>query len=801
MTKSSRIKSLNNINNDNRSNPLGLKTLLLASAALVAGLGSTGVHALPSGGSVVNGTATITSLGNTTTIRQSTDRSVIDWASFSVGANETVNFEVPTSTSATLNRVTSSEVSTISGTINSNGVVYLSNPNGMVFDATSRVTVNGFYGAATHLDARKFMNYQTSFDILGISAFTPTAGSITLNGTIKAEDIGFIGPVFTVGETGFIESRNGTINFNLMSSGSTVKRSFTNHGILRASVGKSELPSTDNMESIFYNDTRGAIKISDHFELYNSQIFSDGEISASNRLEMASGIVNVETINAHNIDIYGQGDLQVKDIHADRLMVYNKSHTGTTLVDGAMITILLDVGGDYGAITANNVTINGSWYILNRGGINTDNWLIFNNHGVETSGTNNATNINFGDDALEAQQDWFKPIWFDDTVPAAEPVAAAPVVPAPAPVIPVVAPPAPPAPAPVIPVVAPPAPPEPAPVMPIFLPPAPPAPAPVIPVVAAPAPVVPAPVAPTPVAASPVVETPVAPTPVVLAPVAPTPVAPTPTAKPAAPVAKPPARVTPVVVVVAPPPVIYYHPVVKTPVAPTPVVVVNPVVVNPVVVKPVAVTAAAPVSSPAAPASPALNPAVAGVNSDTIIVNANAGSTPVTASGLPGVSGQTSSMGFVTVVDSGSPIKSINITSTPSQLVVTGSNSYSAPVAKLGYGGYVKKGKPGTPTTVTNPVTPVVPVVSETPVTPAEPVTPATPVVSVNNKSPAEPAKPATPVTPVTPVAATPKTTPPPVSVHVSFKTDSNGKAIGSVVTSTVNGVSTSVEKSASNGN
>lgn len=57
----------------------------------------------PTGGTVVGGSASISSAGSVTNVNQSTTRAVIDWLSFSVGAGETVNFYQPTS--ITLNRV------------------------------------------------------------------------------------------------------------------------------------------------------------------------------------------------------------------------------------------------------------------------------------------------------------------------------------------------------------------------------------------------------------------------------------------------------------------------------------------------------------------------------------------------------------------------------------------------------------------------------------------------------------------------------------------------------------------------
>ncbi|MDI9409864.1 MAG: filamentous hemagglutinin N-terminal domain-containing protein, partial [Candidatus Pacebacteria bacterium] len=137
------------------------KTLRLAATVAAAALLSLNSHAYaaPQGGTTTEGTATLSTGANTTIVTQTTDRATIDWQSFNLSQNESVEFIVPTSTSATLNRILDSRPSTISGSITSNGVVYFSNPNGLIFDATSSVIANGI---------------------------TATAGTITVNGSLQA---------------------------------------------------------------------------------------------------------------------------------------------------------------------------------------------------------------------------------------------------------------------------------------------------------------------------------------------------------------------------------------------------------------------------------------------------------------------------------------------------------------------------------------------------------------------------------------------------------------------------------------
>ncbi|MCX8502149.1 MAG: filamentous hemagglutinin N-terminal domain-containing protein, partial [Alphaproteobacteria bacterium] len=147
-------------------------------------------RAAPVNGVVASGAATISAVGAITTIHQATDRAVIDWSSFNLSQNETARFVVPNDTSATLNRI-SGGLSTISGSVESNGVVYFSNPNGLVFDATSRVSANGFFATTGTISNFDFIN-RGSFANLGNS-------SVILNGAISAPSITAEAATVTVG--------------------------------------------------------------------------------------------------------------------------------------------------------------------------------------------------------------------------------------------------------------------------------------------------------------------------------------------------------------------------------------------------------------------------------------------------------------------------------------------------------------------------------------------------------------------------------------------------------------------------
>ena len=92
------------------------------------------IYALPTNGSVQAGSTTINQISDSRlNISQSSQKSIIDWSSFSITGGEHVNFQVPSATSVTLNRVTGNDPSSIFGKLTSNGNLMLINRKGIIF--------------------------------------------------------------------------------------------------------------------------------------------------------------------------------------------------------------------------------------------------------------------------------------------------------------------------------------------------------------------------------------------------------------------------------------------------------------------------------------------------------------------------------------------------------------------------------------------------------------------------------------------------------------------------------------------
>lgn len=112
---------------------------------------------------VVSGSATISQQGSTLTVTN-TPGAIINWQQFSVGIGETTRFVQQSAASAVLNRVVGQDTSSILGTLQSNGRVYLINPNGIVFGSGAVVDVAGLVASTLGLSDQDFLAGRNVFN-------------------------------------------------------------------------------------------------------------------------------------------------------------------------------------------------------------------------------------------------------------------------------------------------------------------------------------------------------------------------------------------------------------------------------------------------------------------------------------------------------------------------------------------------------------------------------------------------------------------------------------------------------------
>lgn len=309
-------------------------------AALLTSVAPVAVLANPVDGVVSAGAATISSVGSTLTVNQSTDKAVIDWRGFDIGVGETTQFQQPNSNSLTVNRVGSGGASQIYGTLTANGNIVIINPNGVVFHSGSQVDVNGMVATTADVSNADAMAGKLNFTTPG----NPNA-SVENHGTITAKDAGLVG---------------------------LVAPNVINSGVITAKLGRIHLASGDSATVDLYGDGLVEVKASD--ALTSQLVKNTGTLNADggtialtaaagretvDSLIQVSGTLNARSIGNKNgrIYIHAEGSNAVaNNVAADKGV---KTGNSVVLVDGT-----LDVSGKNPGETGGKVEILGDHIAL-----------------------------------------------------------------------------------------------------------------------------------------------------------------------------------------------------------------------------------------------------------------------------------------------------------------------------------------------------------------------------------------------------------------------------------------------------
>jgi len=107
-------------------------------------------------GWVSSGQASLTSSGTTLYVNQQSDKAILNWQSFNIGAGNTVQFNQPDTGSVALNRIYQADPSRINGVLSANGQIFLINRNGMVFGPGASVDVNSLTASTLNVSDETF---------------------------------------------------------------------------------------------------------------------------------------------------------------------------------------------------------------------------------------------------------------------------------------------------------------------------------------------------------------------------------------------------------------------------------------------------------------------------------------------------------------------------------------------------------------------------------------------------------------------------------------------------------------------
>jgi len=192
-----------------RQRAIRLAAVAVANLVIHSTFCATVMAQLPTGANVVAGNAVISATANQLDVNATSTRTIVNWNQFNIGVGQTANFNLPDSSSAILNRVTSIDMpSAINGALNSNGHVYVVNPSGIVVGSGGIVNTNAFVASTLDIANDKFMAG-------GALTFSgDSAAAIVNNGTINTGDGGAHLIANQIANNGTITSIGGNITLS-----------------------------------------------------------------------------------------------------------------------------------------------------------------------------------------------------------------------------------------------------------------------------------------------------------------------------------------------------------------------------------------------------------------------------------------------------------------------------------------------------------------------------------------------------------------------------------------------------------
>ena len=263
-----------------------LRLLLVFGLTVTIGTRLNLLRAAPTGGQVVQGTASISQVGSTTMITAG-NNAIINYQSFNILANETVQFVQPNANSRVLNRVLGDVPTSIFGTLMANGHVYIVNPAGIYFENGSHINVGSLVAAGGNLSDQDFIS--------GKDHFTGVNGNVVNDGTITTASITLAGQ--QVINNGEINSPSG---FVAMLAGDDILVGKRGDHVF-VNLGSANSPNTTGVNNSGSINAGGGQTLLAAGDLYSMAVVSSGTINANQiKLEgTGSGIVQASgTLNA-----------------------------------------------------------------------------------------------------------------------------------------------------------------------------------------------------------------------------------------------------------------------------------------------------------------------------------------------------------------------------------------------------------------------------------------------------------------------------------------------------------------------
>jgi filamentous hemagglutinin family protein len=282
--------------------------------------------AAPQGGQVTSGQAAISRNGAVTNINQSSHKAAINWRGFSIAGHETVNFNQPSASAMTLNRVVGNERSVIDGALNANGKVFLLNANGVLFGQGASVNTAGLVASTLNLSDEDFN--------AGRYVFQGSGGGQIINlGRITVTDGGYVALLGEqVRNEGVIIAQRGTVSLN---GATKATLNFNGDSLVSVSLDEGALNAlVENKQAIIADGGKVILTARAADELVASKVNTDGIVQARTLGDLTGHIELYAHGGTANVD----GTLDASAPNGGDGGFIETSGNKVNIADGAQIT-------------------------------------------------------------------------------------------------------------------------------------------------------------------------------------------------------------------------------------------------------------------------------------------------------------------------------------------------------------------------------------------------------------------------------------------------------------------------------
>ncbi len=270
-------------------------------------------NALPTGGQVVAGQATIsqtqTPTSATMNINQTSQRAIVNWDSFNVGKNAQVNFNQPNAQAVILNRVTGATASVIDGAVRANGQVVLVNPNGVTFGKGADINAGAVVATTMNIANKDFMEGKSTFK-------GNSKGAVVNQGKIAVNDpngyIALLAP--EVRNEGYLLAQKGPNNAVALAAGEQITLDFRGDKLISVNVDKAVYGALiENKRVIEVSGGLIVVAAGAANQLMGSVIKNTGRISANTMVNnggvielVAANVTQAGTVSANSAAVTSQ---------------------------------------------------------------------------------------------------------------------------------------------------------------------------------------------------------------------------------------------------------------------------------------------------------------------------------------------------------------------------------------------------------------------------------------------------------------------------------------------------------------